>query len=71
MRYTVVLERGESGWGVHVPDLPGCVATGETREEALGLIREAITFHLEGLEKEGLPIPKPSSEAEIVEIGAA
>lgn len=71
MRYTVVLERGESGWGAHVPDLPGCVATGETREEALERIREAIAFHLEGLKKEGLPIPEPSSEAEIVETGAA
>lgn len=71
MRYTVVLERGEAGWGAHVPDLPGCVAAGSTREEALDLIREAIEFHIDGLREEGLPIPGPSSEAEVVEVGAA
>lgn len=67
----VVLERGEKSWGAHVPDLPGCIAAGETREEALKLIREAIDFHIEGLKKEGLPVPPPSSESEIVEIDAA
>lgn len=71
MRYTVVLERGESGWGAHVPDLPGCVAAGATREETLNLIREAIEFHIDGLKEEGLPVPEPSSEAEVVEVGAA
>ncbi|MCA1841360.1 MAG: type II toxin-antitoxin system HicB family antitoxin [Actinobacteria bacterium] len=71
MRYTVVLERGESGWGAHVPDLPGCVASADSRDEALSLIREAIEFHLDGLKEEGLPIPQPSSEAEVVEVGAA
>lgn len=57
MRYTVILEQGESSWGAHVPDLPGCVATGETRDEALALIREAIELHIEGLRVEGLPVP--------------
>jgi len=71
MRYTVVLERGGNGWGAHVPDLPGCVAAGETREEALSLIREAIRFHIDGLEEEGLPVPQPSSEAAVVEVHAA
>lgn len=71
MRYTVVLERGEAGWGAHVPDLPGCVGAGETRQEALDLIREAIEFHIDGLKAEGLPIPEPSSEAEVVEVGVA
>lgn len=71
MRYMVVIERGETSWGAHVPDLPGCVAVGETREEALQLIREAIEFHIEGLKEEGLPLPPPSSEGEFVEVGVA
>lgn len=71
MRYTVILEHGDEGWGAHVPDLPGCVAAGETREETLQLIREAIDLHIEGLRAEGLPIPESRSEGEIVEVGAA
>jgi predicted RNase H-like HicB family nuclease len=71
MRYTVILEHGETSWGAHVPDLPGCVAVGDSREEALAFIREAIELHLHGLEEEGLPIPEPRSEGEIVEVGAA
>jgi len=66
MRYMVVVERGETSWGAHVPDLPGCIAVGETRDEALRLIREAIEFHIEGLRQEGLPVPAPSSEGEFV-----
>jgi predicted RNase H-like HicB family nuclease len=54
-----------------VPDLPGCIAVGETREEVLQLIREAIDFHIEGLKEDGLPVPPPSSESEFVEITAA
>lgn len=71
MRYTVILEQGEDSWGAHVPDLPGCVAAGKTRDEALQLIREAIELHIQGLSEEGLPIPEPRSEGEIVEVGAA
>ena len=71
MRYMVVIERGETSWGAHVPDLPGCVAVGETREEVLQLIREAIEFHIDGLKDDGLPVPTPSSEGEFVEVGAA
>ena len=70
-RYMVVVERGQTSWGAHVPDLPGCVAVGETREEVLRLIREAIEFHIEGLRQDGLPVPPPSSEGEFVEVGAA
>jgi predicted RNase H-like HicB family nuclease len=70
-RYMVVVERGETSWGAHVPDLPGCVAVGETREEVLRLIREAIEFHIDGLRQDGLPVPTPSSEGEFVEVGAA
>ncbi len=71
MRYMVVIERGEKSWGAHVPDLPGCVAVGETRDEVLQLIREAIEFHIEGLKQEGQPVPPPSSEGEFVQVGAA
>jgi len=71
MRYTVILEHGEGSWGAHVPDLPGCVVVGETREEALQLIRQAIEFHVEGLRSDGMPVPEPRSEGEIVEVGAA
>ena len=69
-RYMVVVERGATSWGAHVPDLPGCVAVGETREEVLRLVREAIEFHIDGLKQDGLPVPTPSSEGEFVEIGA-
>jgi len=71
IRYMVVIERGETSWGAHVPDLPGCVAVGETREEVRQLIREAIEFHIDGLKQEGLPVPVPTSEGEFVDMGAA
>jgi predicted RNase H-like HicB family nuclease len=67
----VVIERGDTSWGAHVPDLAGCIAVGETRAEVLRLIREAIEFHVDGLRKDGLPVPAPTSEGEIVEVGAA
>ncbi len=67
----VVIERGESSWGAHVPDLPGCVAVGETRGEVVSLIREAITLHIDGLRHEGVPVPKPTSEGEFVDVEAA
>jgi predicted RNase H-like HicB family nuclease len=71
MRYMVILEQGENGIGAYVPDLPGCVAVGETKEETLRLIGEAVELHLERLREEGLPIPEPSSSSEYVEVGAA
>lgn len=67
----VVVERGKTSWGAHVPDLPGCVAVGETREEVLRLIREAIELHIDGLKQDGLPVPTPISDGEFVEVGAA
>ena len=63
--------RGETSWGAHVPDLPGCVAVGETRDEVLELIREAIECHIDGLKDDGLAVPTPNSEGEVVEVGAA
>ena len=71
MRYLVVLEKGPTSYGAYVPDLPGCVAVGETKEEVLTLIREAIEFHLEGMTQDGEPIPPPASTSELVEVAAA
>ena len=70
MDYLVVIERGPSSFGAYVPDLPGCVAVGETREEVEGLIREAIAFHIEELRAEGQPVPEPSSTSQLVSIDA-
>ena len=71
MRYLVVLEQGPASFGAYVPDLPGCVAAGDTREEAMTLIREAIELHIEELRNSGQRVPPPSSSGEIVEVPAA
>lgn len=71
MRYLVVVEEGQTSFGAYVPDLPGCVAAGDTREETLALIRDAIEFHLEGLKQAGQAIPRPSSTGEVVDVHAA
>lgn len=70
MKYVVIVEKGETSYGAYVPDLPGCVAVGETREEAMRLIREAIEFHLEGLREDGLPVPPPTSSIEVVTVAS-
>ena len=70
MRYAVVIEKGEGNYGAYVPDLPGCVAVGDTLEETEREIREAIEFHIEGLREDGLPIPEPSSQIAYVEVAA-
>lgn len=71
MQYTVILERGEKSWGAYVPDLPGCIAAADSREGALSLIREAIALHIDGLREQGLSVPAPRSEGQIVDVGAA
>jgi predicted RNase H-like HicB family nuclease len=71
MRYLVVVEEGPTSFGAYVPDLPGCVAAGETREEALALIRDAIEFHIAGLKLNGQAVPKPSSTGEVIDVHAA
>lgn len=71
MQYLVVVEEGPISFGAYVPDLPGCIAAGDTKEEVLGLIREAIEFHLDGLREDGHAIPNPSSSSELVEIETA
>ena len=66
MGYLVIFERTDTSYSAYVPDLPGCVATGETRAETEQLIAEAIPFHLDRMMEEGLPIPTPTSEAEVM-----
>ena len=70
MKYAVVIEKGESSYGAYVPDLPGCVAAGESREEVLQLIHEAIEFHIQTLREDGETIPEPASSIELVEVAA-
>lgn len=67
MRYAVVIEKAGGNYPAYVPDLPGCIATGPTVAEVEQELREAIRFHIEGLEADGLPIPRPSAVAEYVE----
>lgn len=71
MEYLVVVEKGATSYGAYVPDLPGCVAAAESKDEVLTLIKEAIEFHLEGLREDGQPIPSPASTSEVVEVEAA
>jgi len=70
MRYAVIIEQGETSYGAYVPDLPGCVAVAETRDEVMSLIKDAIEFHLEGIKQEGQAVPVPSSVTEYIEVAA-
>ena len=69
MKYAVVIEKGPTSYGAHVPDLPRCVAAAEAREEVCALIREAIELYIEALEEDGLPVPEANSY-ELVELQA-
>ena len=69
-RYLIVIEETATGFSAYSPDVPGCVAAGETREAVEQTMREAIAFHLDGLKEDGLPIPKPSSSAAYVDVAA-
>lgn len=71
MQYLVIVEKSDNGFGAYVPDLPGCVAAAETREETLSLIQEAIEFHIEDLKSSGEPVPRPRSQSELVDVHAA
>lgn len=71
MEYLVVVEKGKTSYGAYVPDLPGCVAVGESRREVLKLIRDGIESHIEALREAGKPVPAPSSKSEFVKIRAA
>ena len=70
MKYSVIIEKGVEGYGAYVPDLPGCVAAGESKEEVVKLIQEAIEFHIDGLKAEGEEVPAPSTSIEVIEIAA-
>ncbi len=63
-----MIEHAESSFGAYVPDLPGCVAVGETEAEARSLIAEAIAFHIEGMEGGGEVVPAPSARVEYVTV---
>ena len=71
MRYAIVLAKGATSYGASVPDLPGCVAVGETLEEAKDLIQEAMTLHLAGRRAEGLSIPEPTTLCAYGEVTAS
>ena len=71
MRYAVIIEKGSESFGAFVPDLPGCVAVAETKDEIIRLIQEAIEFHIEGLLLDGEPIPEPAASVEYIEVKAA
>ena len=66
--YLVVIEKSENNYSAYSPDLPGCVATGDTKEETLQRMREAIAMHLDGLKADGLPIPSPSTSADYIAV---
>ena len=70
MKYAVVIEKGEKGYGAYVPDLPGCIAAGDTKKEVKKLIHEAIEFHIEGLKENGEQLPQPTSSIEFIEVAA-
>ena len=70
MQYLVVIEKGASSYGAYVPDLPGCIAVGETRAQVSRLIHEAIEFHVAGLLEDGQPVPPPASQAEVLDVAA-
>jgi len=69
-RFLIIVEEAGTNYSAYSPDLPGCVATGDTREETEKNMREAIQLHIEGLQEDGLPIPSSTSIAEYVEVGA-
>jgi predicted RNase H-like HicB family nuclease len=68
MEYIVIVEQGGTSFGAYVPDLPGCVAVGETRDEAMDLIREAIEMHIESLRENHEPVPQPHSFVERIAV---
>jgi predicted RNase H-like HicB family nuclease len=71
MEYLVVIEKGPKSYGAYVPDLPGCVAVGESRREVLKLIREAVSLHIEAMREAGELVPAPSSKSELIKVDAA
>lgn len=71
MEYLVLIEASETGFGAYAPDLPGCGAAAESKDEVMMRIREAIEFHIEGLKKAGEPVPQPTTQCATVNVHAA
>lgn len=67
MRYAIVIEKGPKNYSAYVPDLNGCVSTGLTVGEAEENIKDAISFHIDGLKEDGLPVPEPATICEYIE----
>ncbi|MFP3880473.1 MAG: type II toxin-antitoxin system HicB family antitoxin [Dehalococcoidia bacterium] len=67
-KHTAVIEKADGNYSAYCPDLPGCVATGLSIEEATERIKEVIEFHIEGLKAEGLDVPPPATTAALVEV---
>ena len=70
MQYTIVIEKAASNYAAYIPDLPGCVATGATREEVVREMRQAIEFHIESLSQHGEPVPESQWTATVVDVAA-
>jgi predicted RNase H-like HicB family nuclease len=69
--YLIIIEKSKDGYGAFSPDIPGCIAVGDTRREVKKLIKEAIEFHLEGLKEDGLELPRARTKAEYLSIAVA
>ena len=67
-QYLIIIENGASSYGAYVPDLPGCVAVGETKADAQRLITEAVQFHVEGLREDGDAVPLPTSTVAFIDV---
>ena len=70
MRYAVVIKKAESNYSAYAPDLPGCIATGDTVQEVEAEIRQTVAFHISGLAEDGAQIPVDSSQVEYIDIAA-
>jgi predicted RNase H-like HicB family nuclease len=71
MQFAVVIENAGTNYSAYVPDLPGCVAAGDTLQDVKDLIREAIALHIAGLREDGLPIPEPSTHVIDIDVKVA
>jgi len=70
MRYAVLIEKAEQNYSAYVPDLPGCIATGDSLPDVQQSIREAVELHLAGMREDGIPLPAPSIQVEYIDVAA-
>ena len=68
MQFSFVIEKSDNGYAAYVPDLPGCIAAGDTREETENLIRQGVKFYLQSLKERGEPVPEPQASTGLVEV---